>query len=314
MGISLFLISLFTFVELNCENLFDCQKDSLTQDEEFLPDGLRHWTAGRYWSKLNHIGQEIISCGETAGSWSLPDMVALCEVENDSVLRDLTKRSLLRPARYEYLVTHSPDVRGLDVALLYSPFTFKPINHRDIPVIPLPGMRPTRNILYASGIVLSGDTLHVFVVHAPSRFGGERTTRSHRMKVARELSLAVDSVRRVSRQPLIVIAGDFNDYSSDKSLRYISRFGLKEISIGAKGSHGAEGTYRYRGEWGSLDHIFCNEPLALKLVECRIFDAPFLLVEDEKYGGVKPFRCYNGPRYSNGFSDHLPLVARFRYE
>src|SRR3712207_8786524 len=41
---------------------------------------------------------------------------------NDSVLTDLTKKSLLRNARYEYVMTDSPDERGIDVALLYSPF------------------------------------------------------------------------------------------------------------------------------------------------------------------------------------------------
>ena len=34
------------------------------------------------------------------------------------------------------------------------------------------------------------------------------------------------------------------------------------------------------------------------------------LREDTKYGGVKPRRNYNGMRYNNGFSDHLPLVLR----
>ena len=48
------------------------------------------------------------------------------------------------------------------------------------------------------------------------------------------------------------------------------------------------------------------------LAECIVFDAPFLLVDDEAYGGMKPRRNYIGPRYQRGYSDHLPLVARFR--
>jgi hypothetical protein len=43
---------------------------------------------------------------------------------------DLTRRSLLRQAGYEYVMTDSPDRRGIDVALVYSPFTFRLINHR----------------------------------------------------------------------------------------------------------------------------------------------------------------------------------------
>ena len=38
------LASLFTVVELNCENLFDCRHDSLREDTEFLPTSYRHWT------------------------------------------------------------------------------------------------------------------------------------------------------------------------------------------------------------------------------------------------------------------------------
>lgn len=35
--ISLLLASLFTLIELNCENLFDTRHDSLKNDTEFLP-------------------------------------------------------------------------------------------------------------------------------------------------------------------------------------------------------------------------------------------------------------------------------------
>ena len=44
MSLSILLISLFTFVELNCENLFDCQHDSLKNDIEFLPVSYTHLT------------------------------------------------------------------------------------------------------------------------------------------------------------------------------------------------------------------------------------------------------------------------------
>ena len=67
------LICLFTFVELNCENLFDTQHDSLKHDEEFLPTSAMHWTPSRYWHKLNRIGQDILSCGELDSTKVIPD-------------------------------------------------------------------------------------------------------------------------------------------------------------------------------------------------------------------------------------------------
>ena len=306
------LLVIFTIVELNCENLFDTRHDSLKLDEEFLPTSSHRWTPSRYWKKINHINQTIMSCGESDTLQWLPDLVVLTEVENDSVMRDLAKRSPLRHVRYEYVMTDSPDLRGIDVALLYSPFSFQLVNHHSIRIEPLKGMRPTRDILYASGRIINGDTLHVFAVHAPSRAGGEASTMPYRMRVAKQLCEAIDSVFSACAQPLVVVAGDFNDYSGDASLKMLVGHNMKEVSLNAKGGNGAKGTYRYHGAWGSLDHIFCNHRMASLLIDCHVNDAPFLLEKDKKYGGVKPRRTYLGPRYIGGFSDHLPLVAIFK--
>lgn len=313
MLLTLLLSTLFTFVELNCENLFDTRDDSLKQDEEFLPTSPHRWTDYRYWQKLNRVGQTILSCGVQKDTVALPDLIALTEVENDSVMHDLTRRSLLRQARYEYVMTDSPDERGIDVALVYSPFSFRLNHHHAIRIPPLPQYRPTRDILYASGEVATGDTLHVFVVHAPSRSGGEAASRPYRLHVARQLCAAIDSLRRLSPQPHILIAGDFNDYVRDAALQLLMAHGLSHVSVAAKGSHGARGTYRFQGEWGSLDHIFCDPATAASVTDCHINDAPFLLEDDTTYGGKKPRRNYQGPRYLNGFSDHLPLVAVFQW-
>lgn len=314
MTLSMLLISLFTFVELNCENLFDCRHDSLKNDTEFLPDGAYHWTRTRYWQKLDRIGQAILSCGVKEQTWQLPDMVALCEVENDSVLHDLTRRSLLRNARYDYVMTNSPDERGIDVALMYSPYSFRLIGSHSVRVKPIKGMRPTRDILYASGVTASGDTLHVIVVHLPSRRGGEKYSRPFRMMAARQVAAVIDSIyNKVSAEAKIIVAGDFNDYSNSESMQLLCSKRMIEVSKGAKGRNGAKGTYRYQGLWGSLDHILVSIPLADIATECYVNDAEFLIERDEKYGGVKPRRNYLGPRYLNGFSDHLPLVARFQW-
>ena len=45
----------------------------------------------------------------------------------------------------------------------------------------------------------------------------------------------------------------------------------------------------------------------------HINDALFLLEDDELYGGKKPRRTFNGYKYQDGYSDHLPLVVRFRF-
>ncbi|MBO4827045.1 MAG: endonuclease/exonuclease/phosphatase family protein [Prevotella sp.] len=302
-----------TLVELNCENLFDCADDSLYNDNEWLPDAIRRWTPRKYWRKLNSIGQEIIACGEQAdGSWALPDLVALSEVENDSVLVALSRRSLLRKAGYEYVMTQSNDERGIDVALLYSPFAFRLLHYHALRVVLPQGRHATRDILYAAGEVMNGDTLHVFVVHAPSRYGGERASRPFRLRVAERICQSIDSIRCHDAEARIIVAGDFNAYVAESSLRRYEQHGLVNVARNARGTHGARGTYRYQGEWGSLDQILTSPALAACLDSCYIFDAPFLMEKDDKYGGLQPRRTYRAYRYNGGYSDHLPLVARFR--
>lgn len=311
MNVACVLLGIFTFVQLNCENLFDCRHDTLKQDTEFLPESGRHWTYGRYWRKLDNIARGIVACGMDGREWTLPDMVALCEVENDSVMRDLTKRSLLRRAGYEYVMTDSPDVRGIDVALMYSPFSFAVTNHYSLRVKPPEGMRPTRDILYVSGRLVTDDTLHVFVVHAPSRYGGERATRPYRMLVAERLCRAVDSLRNLTPEPNVIIAGDFNDESGGRALMLLHDKGLTDVSGGASGHNGAKGTYKYRGRWSNIDHIFVSNNVKKWFKDCIVNDEKFLLEDDGKYGGKQPKRCYTGYKYADGYSDHLPLRARF---
>lgn len=295
-----------TFVELNCENLFDYQDDEGKDDSEYLPESTRHWTKKRYWQKLNNISQSLLSCSEEG----IPDLIALCEVENDSVLHDLTKRSLLRNAGYEYIMTSSPDLRGIDVALLYSPFSFKPVKSCFLRVDPISGMRPTRDILYVSGQVISGDTLHVFVVHFPSRFGGERYSRPFRKVVADRLCLSLDSIQRLNPDARILIAGDFNDSHDSPALKQIYSHNIQNLTKEAHGLHGVKGTYRYQGEWGSIDHILSSRALYNKVDTAFVHSSLFLLEEEKLYGGYRPRRTYIGMRHQSGFSDHLPLVVR----
>lgn len=296
-----------TFVELNCENLFDYHDDEGKDDAEYLPEATRHWTKKRYWRKLNNIAQELLSTSDEG----IPDLIALCEVENDSVLHDLTHRSLLRNAGYEYLMTSSPDLRGIDVALLYSPFSFAPIRSYPLRVTPIKGMRPTRDILYVCGETVSGDTLHVFVVHLPSRYGGERYSRPFRQTAATCLCQSIDSIHAVSPDANLIIAGDFNDGPDSDILQEIYRHGLHNLTRNAHGENGVKGTYRYKGKWERIDHILAS-PYIYNKVDTAFIHSPKFLLEDEKlYGGLRPRRTYNGMRYQPGYSDHLPLLVKF---
>src|SRR5690606_20940822 len=146
----------FRVMFYNVENLFDTKDDSLKSDNDFLPDGNMRWTPWKYWEKLRNITRVITAVGEMQS----PALVGMCEVENDSVLFDLTQRSPLRMQDYSYIVSNSPDERGIDVALLYQRHQFRLLDYKEYTLtLNKQFPRPTRNILHAVGNLINGDTL-----------------------------------------------------------------------------------------------------------------------------------------------------------
>jgi len=289
----------------NVENFFDIKDEPRKSDEEFLPDAVRRWTSFRYHDKLKKLAKTIVASGDE----HVPDLVGLCEVENDSCLYDLTRRSPLREAGYRYVMTDSPDERGIDVALLYQRGSFKLLGKQSIR-IPHKQVRrdPTRDILHVLGQVVSGDTVDVFVCHFPSRGGGQAKTEPYRLLAAKVLRHTVDSLMQVRQNPYLIIMGDFNDCPSNKSLRKVlcGKDDLVNLMEGMQ-----KGTYRYRGEWGIFDQFLVSRNMLAQKKDVQILRHPFLLEKEERYGGDKPFRTYNGMKYVGGYSDHLPIVLDF---
>ena len=271
--LSILLATLFTFVELNCENLFDYTHDEGKNDHEFLPTSTRKWDKGKYWRKVNGIAQEIIACGGEGDEWTLPDLVALTEVENDSVMHDLTTRSPLRNAGYQYVMTNSDDERGIDVALLYSPFSFRLLDSRALCVTPPQGKHATRDILYAKGLTGVTDTLHVFVVHAPSRVSGAKATQPYRMRVAQRIVEAIDSIHNTSPGADIVVAGDFNDIPSSWLYAQVSKYlndTYRDKGIGICRTYNGNGFPHFR-----IDYVFHSkefQTLSYKRIKTDISD------------------------------------------
>ena len=307
----------FRILFWNVENLFDTKDNPRKNDDEFLPDATRHWTPYRYREKLKKLAKVIVASGEGY----VPDLVGLCEVENDTCMRDLIRFSPLKEAGYRYVMTRSPDERGINVALLYQRGSFKLLHSQSI-AIPYQevGGKPTRDILHATGRVVSGDTLDVMVCHMPSRSGGTGKTEPFRCLTARVLRQAVDSLMQVRRHPHVLIMGDFNDAPTGKPMAGVlgamPSDGQVEATRLYNLMHGLEeGTYRYRGGWETFDQFVVSGSVlgAGGMVRCpvgkaRILRHPFLLEEDDRYGGDRPFRTYNGLKYQGGFSDHLPIA------
>jgi len=312
----------FKVVFYNCENFFDCEDDTLKNDEEYLPGGLRGWNYARYVKKQQHVARVLVSIG----GWEAPALVGFCEIENDKVLRDLTRYSVLKNLNYRYIHYESADKRGVDVALLYQPDKFKVLQSKPLKIIyPGNSTGSTRDILYVMGLAGHQDSLHVFVCHFPSRLGGEAESDAKRQFVAGILRNQIDSIRIKCQDPKIIIMGDFNDYPDNTSMEQV----LGAVSP-EKAVHDSllinlmfplhlqdKGSHKNSGHWGCLDQIIVSRALdkekglKMKPLEAHIFDAAFLLEDDKKFLGKQAFRTYAGFQYTGGYSDHLPVYACF---
>lgn len=311
----------FRIMFYNVENMYDTKDNPDTHDDDLTPTGQLRWSNYRYWKKLNDISKVISAVGDKRP----PALVGLCEVENDSVLYDLTKKAALRKDKYEFIITNSKDARGSNVALLYQRDEIKIISKRSYrPVIESDFHKTTRDILHVTGKIVNGELLDIFVCHFPSRNEGINKSRPYRIKCAEVIKQKIDSLLRVRKNVNIIIMGDFNDYPNDISMKetlkaqsiksYISNKNLYNMYYD-KALAKDGGTYKYRGKWNYLDQFIVSgnllketSKIRVKGKEAFIFSAEFLFQEDsKKYGGQKPFRTYLGFKYLGGYSDHLPI-------
>ena len=290
----------FTVLSYNIENAFDTIHDEGKNDYEYCDGGERKWSQYRLFQKLKSVGKVIAAADEKRPV----DLVGLCEVENDTVMQCLTQRTSLSSLGYRYIMTNSLDERGIDVALLYSPFTFHPIETESIR--PKTKKDKTRDILHVAGTIAGGDTLDVYVVHLPSKRGGSEGQKLS-MSICQQLQAHTDSVRTLRQHPNLLIMGDFNAETNSQQLKLLTR-SHHLIDRTAKLQ---PGTYKYQGEWSILDHILTHTT-TLSHQQTRILNLSFLTEPDPTHGNVKPYRTYLGPVYQGGISDHLPVVSGFQ--
>jgi hypothetical protein len=312
----------YSFMFYNSENFFDCEDDSMTIDDDFTPEGDMRWNPGRMHDKAERLAKVILA----AGKWNPPIFVGLCEIENLNVLELLTNLTPLNKFNYKIVHKESPDERGIDVAFIYRPELFHPFHYQTIPVIdPSDTSFKTRDILKVSGILNGCDTIHIFVNHWPSRYGGMMETVRYRRLAAETLKLAVQNLKAKQVNSKIICTGDFNDTPNDDSL--VKVFGAQTsnnpevsgemINLSAVWMTKSINTLKNQYTWEVFDQwivsdYFLESQGCFEFSTAEIFDAGFLLEPDTKFGGMKPKRTYVGYKYQEGFSDHLPVLIRLK--
>jgi predicted extracellular nuclease len=305
----------------NVENLFDTIDDPRSNDEKFLPQSKSRWNSLKYLTKIKNLGQVIHQLGDSNG----PELLGLCEVENNSVLDKLIQSEYLMDRKYKIIQFESKDKRGIDVALLYKPAFFKPINSK-VYTVENPSSKnfKTRDILLVSGNVKS-DTIHVIVNHWPSRVSGKDNSESNRLLVASKVGLIIDSLYKSFNKAKIIVMGDFNDEPNNKSISQNLKAKPEVKDCQSDDLYNpfyvlmkeGKGTYKYEGDWDMLDQIMIspsltqNKTIFFKEKSANVYDPLWLYYKQSKQHG--PYRTFLGNKYFGGYSDHFPVYIQLKH-
>lgn len=309
----------------NLENLFDIYDDPETFDDDRTPEGKDRWTASVYTEKVRNMAYAISRIG-LAETNSPPAILGVCEIENLKVLEDLISDPVLQKFNYGILHFNSPDLRGIDVALLYRKDLFQPENSVSHELVLYQPDEPdkrifTRDQLVVTGL-LQGERIHFIVNHWPSRSGGEKASSPRREKAALLNKKIIDSLFRRDPYARIISMGDFNDDPHNKSLKKVlgakaekNKTALKEMynpmaGLAKKGI----GSLAYRDGWNLFDQILVSQPLLepdfsqYTFFKAAIFNEHFLATPTGQYKGY-PFRSFGDGGFTGGYSDHFPVYV-----
>ena len=304
----------------NLENLFDTINQPEVNDEEFTPEGTNLYTGQVYLDKLSKLEEVLSQIGTDLSPDGL-SVFGVAEIENESVLIDLANQPKLKSRNYQVVHYNSPDLRGIDVALMYNPKYFKVTGSQSLNV-PLKNDKgepyATRDVLYVHGLY-NGEMMHFFVNHWPSRRGGEEASAPGRAMAAGVAKAKIDSIMKADPDAKVVLMGDLNDDPVSPSVTKV---------LGAKGDRekikrselynpwvdyykDGIGTLAYNDAWNLFDQIIVSQAFLPKeqkgffLHKAQIFKKEFMLQNSGRYKGY-PKRTFDFGVYMGGYSDHFP--------
>lgn len=304
----------------NLENLFDYEDDpNNTGDDDFLPTGPYRWTQVQYEQKLDNLARVLSSMGKEITPYGAA-FFGVSEVENRRVLEDLVLREELKGMGLKVIHEDSPDRRGIDVAALYNPniFTLGGYEYHTLQWEERPDFI-TRDQLHAYGYI-AGEKVHFIVVHWPSRYGGG-TSEPLRLATARLSKEIIDEIHAEEPDAKIILMGDFNDDPTDKSVTEVLNAKSLRSEVGSQGLYnpGASllakgiGTLVYNDSWNFYDQMIVSKGLLkedskLRLWKMEVFNQDFLVTQEGKRKGY-PHRTFEGNSFTNGYSDHFPVMV-----
>lgn len=306
----------------NFENLFDTiPNNPLGRDEEFTPGGSRQWDGRKYWLKVHNLAYAI-SQFKTKTTPYGPAIIGVSEIENASVMADVARQPELRDWNLQIVHHDSPDLRGVDVGLMYNPRYFKVENVTNHTLTAL--SFATRDQMCVVGQLL-GERIAVIVNHWPSRLGGQEQSEPNRIAAAELSKQIADSLWRVDPEMGVIVMGDLNDDPMNKSCATV--LGAKRKAKDAA-PHGffnpwwdilnrGIGTLAYKSQWNLFDQIILSGNLVntaenrWHFFEAKVLNFDFLKDTEGNRVGY-PKRTYASGSFLGGYSDHFPTEIFLR--
>ena len=314
--------NIHTIAFYNLENLFDTVNDTLKFDEYSPIMDIKTNRSVVYKKKVHNMARVISEIGFDV-THNTPAIIGVAEVETRKVLADVVNDTALVHKNYGIIHYPSPDIRGIDVALLYQKALFTPISSSSHELRLYDNTTQkriyTRDQLLVSG-ELDGELLHLIVNHWPSRSGGEARSGYKRLAAARLTKYLTDSIQNKNPDAKIVIMGDFNDNPNNHSIKSILKAENDKTQLELKALYNPYaylfkkgiGTTAYRDNWSLFDQILLTQPLLKKdfssyrFYKAGIFNKHYLITKTGTYKGY-PFRSWSNGGFSDGFSDHFPV-------
>jgi len=313
-----------TIAFYNLENLFDTINDTTKFDERSPIMEMKANRAEVYKKKVHNMARVLADIGSEV-THNTPAIIGVSEIENREVLEDVVNDTMLVHKDYGIVHFNSPDIRGIDVGLIYQKALFTPIytSSHELKIYDDRTRKRiyTRDQLLVSG-KLEGEMIHIIVNHWPSRSGGEARSRPKRIAAAKLTKRITDSLQSIDPYAKIFIMGDFNDDPTNASIKDIIKAKKNREDVGLKGIYNPMeamakkglGSNAYRDAWSLFDQIMVTKPLlekdysSFRFYKAGIFGKNYLINKKGRWKGY-PFRSFADGGFTNGFSDHFPVFV-----
>jgi len=313
-----------TIAFYNLENLFDTINNPNKLDELSPIMEIKSKRAVIYKDKLFKISNVLCEIGKERNNLP-PSLIGVAEIENRSVLEDLISTPPLSNYNYGIIHYESPDLRGIDTALLYNKDVYKPTYNKAISTnLYKEGQKiHTRDILWSTGYFMD-EKIHLFINHWPSRRGGTKKSSILRKRVANTLKKHIDKVYLENNDAKIIIMGDFNDSPTDKSIKTVLGTKFYKNALKKQELYNPYGkmflngfnTLVYRGNLYLFDQIIFSKSFISETKEyssflfykAGVYNPYHMTLQSGKYKG-SPKRSFSGGKYLGGYSDHYPVYS-----